>query len=282
MNLPAEHEDEYRLHRRFDRLGRLVGDEAMRALFDAHVVVFGLGGVGSWAAESLARSGVGRLTLVDFDKVCVTNSNRQLPALRSTVGRPKAEVLAERLREVNPQARIEGVPRFYSEATSEELLAGEPDFVLDAIDNFTAKCHLLSTCLDRGLPVVTSTGAAGRMDPTMVRVTDLARTKIDPMALRVRKILREKYGFGRKKKFGLPAVYSEEPPTVPVDLRYDRGAGQNDQHSCEKRTRIYGTASFVTGAFGLALASVAVRGIAERAWAGRPPAEADPELEPEG
>lgn len=262
-------EEEYRLHRRFDRMGRLVGDEAMRALFRSHVMVIGLGGVGSWAAESLARSGVGRLTLVDFDKVCVTNANRQLAALKSTVGRFKAEVLAERLREVNPQARVDGLPRFYSEATAEELLAEPPDYVVDAIDNLTAKCHLLATCAAKGIPVVTSTGASGRMDPLALRVADLAQTKVDPMALAVRKILREKHDFSRKRKFGIPAVYSEEEPRMPVELHYDRGrgfkcvcpGGKNDQHSCEQRAMIYGTASFVTGAFGLTLASVVVRNL---------------------
>lgn len=267
--IPEDFEEEYRLHRRFDRMGRLVGDDAMRALFRSHVMVVGLGGVGSWTAEALARSGVGRLTLVDFDKVCVTNVNRQLAALKGTVGQYKAEVLAERLREVNPQARVDAVPRFFSEATSEELLAEPPDFVVDAIDNLTAKCHLLATCASLGIPVATSTGAAGRMDPTLVRVTDLARTKVDPMALAVRKILREKHGYAQKKKFGIPAVYSEEEPMKPVELHYDRGlgfrcvcpGGKNDQHSCEQRAVIYGTASFVTGAFGLALASVVVRAL---------------------
>lgn len=275
--IPADFEEEYRLHRRFDRMGRLVGDDAMRALFRSHVMVVGLGGVGSWTAESLARSGVGRLSLVDFDKVCVTNANRQLAALKGTVGQYKAEVLAARLREVNPQARVDALVKFYSEATSEELLADRPDFVVDAIDNLKAKCHLLATCAALGIPVVTSTGASGRLDPTMVRVTDLGRTKVDPMALAVRQIMREKHGYATKRKFGIPAVYSEEPPAMPVELHYDRGlgfrcvcpGGKNDLHSCEQRALIYGTASFVTGAFGLALASVVVRARVEAEVGGR-------------
>ena len=207
--------------RRFERVRRLVGEEGMRRLSGSHVLVVGLGGVGSWAAESLARSGVGRLTLVDYDRVCVTNTNRQLAALAGTVGRPKCQVLAERLGQVNPQARVEGLETFYCASTSEALLGERPDFVLDAIDHITAKCHLLATCREQGLRIVTSTGASGRLDPTVVRVADLARTRVDPMALAVRKILRVKYGFPPKKAFAIPAVFSEEDPAMPLELSKD-------------------------------------------------------------
>lgn len=274
-----EPETRYRAHRRFDRMGRLIGDQRMARLFDAHALVIGLGGVGSFAAESLARSGVGKLTLLDFDRVCVTNSNRQLQALKGTVGRHKAAVLAERLREINPQAQVRPVTLFYSAETAEHILGepaaaeagwlGRPDYVVDAIDNITAKCHLLATCRARGLPVVSATGAAGRMDPTALAIADLAETRVDPLALEVRKILRRKYGFPAEGRFGIPAVYSAEHPREPVELRYDEGqgfrcvcpGGKNDLHSCDERRLIYGTASFVTGAFGLHLASVVVRAL---------------------
>jgi tRNA A37 threonylcarbamoyladenosine dehydratase len=204
-------ETRYRLHRRFDRMGRLVGDAKMERLFASHVVVIGLGGVGSFAAESLLRSGVGRLTLVDFDRVCVTNSNRQLQAMRGTVGKLKAQVLADRLSLINPQAQLEVVPRFYDAATSELILSRQPrpDFVIDAIDNITAKCHLIAACKERALPLVSSTGAAGRCDPTALRIGDLAETRIDPLAQEVRKILRTKYGFPRKD-------HSESIPSIPL------------------------------------------------------------------
>lgn len=260
-------ENEYRLHRRFDRLGRLVGDAGIRRLRSAHVMIIGLGGVGSFAAESLARSGIGRLTLVDFDRVCVTNSNRQLQALRGTVGKPKAAVLAERLSLVNPQADIRPVMRFYDEGTAAALLAAEPDYIVDAIDNITAKCHLLATCKRLRIPIVSATGASGRWDPTAIAVADLADTRIDPLAQEVRKILRKKYGFPQEGAFGIPAVYSSEHPRHPEELHYDEGTGfrcvcpggKNEHHSCEERRLIYGTASFVTGSFGLFAASVAVR-----------------------
>ncbi len=261
-------ENRYRLHRRFDRMGRLVGDEKMEKLFASHVLVIGLGGVGSFAAESLIRSGIGRLTLVDFDRVCVTNSNRQLQAMRGTVGKLKAQVLADRLALVNPQATLDVVARFYDAATSGLILdrAEKPDFVIDAIDNITAKCHLIAACKQRGLPLVSSMGAAGRCDPTALRIADLADTRIDPMAQEVRKILRTKWGFPQEGMFGIRSVFSVEKPREPVDLHYDEGlgfgcvcpGGKNDHHSCEERRLIYGTASYVTGSFGLFCASVVV------------------------
>ena len=131
-------EETYKLHRRFDRIGRLVGDGAMSRLFNSRVTVVGLGGVGSFAAEALARSGIGHLTLVDFDLVCVTNANRQLQAVRGNVGKPKANVLAERLRLINPSATIKAVPLFYEARLADKLLPPDTDFVVDAIDNVTA------------------------------------------------------------------------------------------------------------------------------------------------
>lgn len=267
-NGASTREDRYRLHRRFDRLGRLVGDRAMASLFQSHVVVIGLGGVGSFAAEALARSGVGTLTLIDFDLVCVTNANRQLQAVRGTIGKPKATVLADRLRLINPQATVKAVPLFYEARLADRMLA-DADFVVDAIDNITAKCHLLATCRDRGIPVVCSTGASGRMDPTRVQVADLAHTQVDPLAAAVRKILRSKYGLPRTGAWGIPAVFSTEALSRPVDLHYDGGDGfrcvcpngDNHHHTCDDRNVIWGTAGFVTGTFGLTCASVVVRQI---------------------
>lgn len=263
---PEEWED-YKRHRRFDRFARLVGDASMARLSRAHVMVIGLGGVGSWAAESLVRSGVGTLTVVDFDKVCVTNANRQLHALAGCVGRSKASVLAERFLAVNPDARIRPLPLFYNAETRDEVFAERPDFVVDAIDNVTAKCHLLAFCRESCIPAVCSTGSGGRLDPTQVRVSDLAKTEVDPLAAAVRKILRQKHGFPRKGEFGLPAVFSVEPPTDPIEPAYDKGRGfvcvcphsDNRLHTCGDRNVIMGTACFVTGAMGFAAASAAVR-----------------------
>lgn len=271
-NLQQPPETTYVMHRRFDRMGRLVGDTAMEKLFQTHAVVIGIGGVGSWAAESLARSGVGKITLMDFDEICITNANRQLHALQGLVGRKKAEVMAERLRKINPQAEITAISEFYSAENAEKVFALKPDFVVDAIDNLTAKSHLLATCREQGLKVITSAGSAAKMDPTRVRIVDLADTHTDPMAHQVRKILRQKYNFPEEKNaFGIPCVFSDEIPMQPVELHYDKGLGfkcvcpqgQNNLHSCEHRNVIYGTASFVTGAFGLAMASWVVRTVVQ-------------------
>ena len=241
----------------------------MESLFRAHVMVIGLGGVGSFAAEALARSGVGHLSLVDFDLVCVTNANRQIQAMRGNIGKPKASVLAQRLRLVNPQANIKAIPLFYEERIADQLLTGRrrPDFVVDAIDNVTAKCHLLATCRAQGIPVVCSTGAAGRWDPTAISVSDLAETRVDPLAQSVRKILRRKYDFPTKGPWGIPAVFSTEPLRAPMPLTYDKDGefqcvcpnGENTHHTCDDRNVIWGTAGFVTGSFGMAAASVVVR-----------------------
>lgn len=264
--LPAD----YKLHRRFDRIGRLVGDRAMAKLERSHVIVMGVGGVGSFAAEALVRTGVGVVTLVDFDLVCATNANRQLHTLQGTTGEPKVEVMAERLRKINPKVRVLTRQVFYNAHTSQELLFGEGpkvDLVIDAIDNMTAKCHLIATCREHQIPVVVNMGAAGRLDPTQVRVVDLNRTENDPFARMVRKVLRTKHGFPGRALTGIPAVYSAEPKIDPVELAYDGGEGfrcvcpqgQNDFHSCEHRNQIEGSAGFVTGAFGLAAASAGVR-----------------------
>ena len=263
-----DEDEEYKLHRRFDRMGRLVGDHKMKRLMDAHVLVVGLGGVGSFAAESLARSGIGTLTIVDFDAVCITNFNRQLHAVDGAVGKNKADVMAERLRRINRRAEVRSRPVQYDAEHAEQLLSPRPDFVVDAIDHVTSKCHLLATCRDRGIPVVSATGSGGRLDPTQVKVADLADTTTDPLARAIRGILRTRYGFPDKgESFGIPAVYSTEVHTDPLDLHYDKGKGfrcvcpqgQNEFFTCDARNMIYGNASFVTGTFGLVCASVAVR-----------------------
>ena len=137
-NFPQPPETNYVLHRRFDRMGRLVGDAAMKKLRESHVIVIGLGGVGSWAAESLMRSGLGKITLVDFDEVCITNANRQLHALQGLVGKKKASVMSERMKKINPQAEVIEKAIFYNEENSEQILGDKADFIIDAIDNLTA------------------------------------------------------------------------------------------------------------------------------------------------
>ena len=264
----AEQQTVERVPRRWDRLVRLVGDAGARKLLQSRVTIFGLGGVGGYVAETLARSAIGNLILVDFDDVCVTNVNRQIQAFPASVGQSKARLLAERLRHINPDANVEPLQAFYEAATADALLSPRPDFVVDAIDNVTAKVHLLKTCLERDIPVVSVTGAGARWDPTQVRVADLSETKVDPLARIIRKELGRR-GFDTSKTVGLPVVFSEEEVCEPEEPTWDAETGfqcicphrEDSPHACEKRRMIYGTASFVTSAFAAAATSVVVRGL---------------------
>ena len=254
-----------RVPRRWDRFVRLVGENAAKKLLGSRVTVFGLGGVGSYAVESLARSAIGHLTIVDFDDVCVTNVNRQLQAFPSTAGQSKADLLAQRVEAINPDATVDSVQAFYDPETSEALLTPRPDFVIDAIDNVTAKLHLLATCLKQQIPVVSVAGAGAKIDPTMVRVADLSETRVDPLAKVVRKELSRR-GFDTSQSVGLPVVFSEERAIDPIEPSWDAEGfkcicphSEDSPHQCEKRNLIYGTASFVTATFGHVAASVVVR-----------------------
>lgn len=260
-----------KVHRRWDRFVRLVGDEGVKRLLGSHVTIFGLGGVGSYVAEALARSAIGRMTLVDFDDVCVTNVNRQLQAFPATVGQSKVDLLAERVRAIHPEAWIDPIQAFYEASNSNALLTPQPDFVVDAIDNVTSKVLLLETCLKRGIPIISVTGAGARMDPTQVRVDDLSRTKVDPLARVLRREL-AKRGFGADGVVGLPVVFSEEEVREPEVPEWDQERGfqcicphrADSPHACEKRRVIYGTATFMTAAFAMAAASVVVRRLTDR------------------
>ncbi len=272
---PNATDQRYKLHRRFDRLGRLYGDGAVSLLMKTRIIVFGLGGVGSFTTEALARSAIGHLTLVDFDDVCVTNVNRQMQALRGNIGKPKADVLAERAQRINPQATIVPIRKFYKAEHASDMLTiplkdgsrAVPDYVVDCIDNMTAKAHLLAECKKRGIAVVSSMGAAGKADPTQIKVADMADTTDCRMAKEMRTILRKEHGFPEAKQgpFGIQSVYSTEPRIWPKQLTYDNGEGfkcvcphKSDEHSCDGRNLIDGTVSYVTGAFGLHLAALVV------------------------
>jgi tRNA threonylcarbamoyladenosine dehydratase len=262
-DLPADYLD------RFGGVGRLVGRHGLACLAASHVAVIGLGGVGSWTVEGLARSGIGGLTLIDLDDVCITNVNRQLPALDGQIGRPKAVALAERVRLIHAACRVTPTMEFFTRATVDSLLAGPFDYVVDAIDQVPAKALLIASCRDRGWPVLTVGGAGGRTDPTQVRTGDLGEASADALLRLVRKTLRREHGFtpgaqrGRMH-FGVRCVWSEERQRFPwsdgtcattpepgAKLRLDCASG-------------FGTAVFVTGAFGLAAAGEVVRALAER------------------
>lgn len=242
---------------RFDGIARLYGTSGLSRLAAARVLVVGIGGVGTWAVEALARSGVGAMGLVDLDDICVTNTNRQLHALDGNFGRPKVEAMAERVRAIAPACRVTETVDFFTAATATSILDTGWDLVIDAIDNVPNKCLLVSSCLDAGIPVLVSGGAGGRRDPTQVRVDDLARSGHDGLLRELRRTLRAQRAMPADP-WGVPAVFSTEKPVFP-GADGEVCATRND----ETRLRLdcatgFGTASFVTGAFGFALASSAV------------------------
>src|SRR5687767_11894048 len=180
---------------RFGGIQRLYGRAGMERLRAAHVAVIGVGGVGSWTVEALARSGIGKLTLIDADEVCVSNVNRQLPAVDGEIGIAKVEALAKRMRAINPELVIDTKQDFFTPESAETLLSEKFDYVVDAIDSLSNKALLISECRRRGLRVITSGGAGGKKDGTAVRVTDLAQASHDPLLQKLRKKLRTDYGF---------------------------------------------------------------------------------------
>lgn len=242
---------------RFSGIDRLYGSGSVARLAQAHVVVIGLGGVGSWAAEALARSGIGRLSLIDADELCVSNTNRQLPALEGQYGRLKVEVMAERLAAINPDIRIASVPCFLTSSNLQTLLGTGPDLVLDACDSFRTKVETIAWCRRRKLPLVVVGSAGGRVDPTRIVVRDLSRTEHDAMLALIRKKLRSEFGFPRnpQRYFGVPAVYSLENVRYPqpdgsvCGLRPSLGAEAGLKLDCGLGL---GAAAHVTGAFAFA------------------------------
>lgn len=258
---------------RFGGVGRLVGRAGLDRLAAAHVCVVGVGGVGSWTVEGLARSGIGALTLIDLDDVCVTNVNRQLPALDGQIGRPKVTVLAERVQLINPECRVTVGQEFFTASSAPRLLATAFDFVVDAIDNMSNKALLIAACVERGLPVVTVGGAGGRCNPAGVRTGDLGEASGDRLLRLMRKKLRREHGFAPGEQsgrmhFGVRCVWSEEPQVFPWgdgSCAAEPEPGSNLKLDCESG---FGTAVFVTGAFGFAAAGEVVRAIASRGTAG--------------
>ncbi len=241
---------------RFGGIARLYGNDGLAKLRAAHVAVIGVGGVGSWSAESLARSGIGTITLVDLDEVCITNTNRQIHALEGSLGKAKIDELAARIGRINPDCTVHPRAEFFTAQNAEAILGGGYDYLIDAIDGLTNKCLLLDECRERRIPVITCGAAGGRRDGTAVRVTDLTRAKYDKLLFKVRKQLRQQHGFPRgTKKWQLPCVYSAEPVQYPQPdgtvCENKSESGESLKLNCEAGL---GAATHVTAAFGLAAA----------------------------
>ncbi|TCT20416.1 tRNA threonylcarbamoyladenosine dehydratase [Thermomonas haemolytica] len=249
--------------RRFSGIDRLYGRGALARLAACHVTVVGIGGVGSWAVEALARSGVGALTLVDADDICISNTNRQLPALDGQYGRAKIEAMAERCRAINPHIRLQLEPRFLTPANMAELLQAPGDLVLDACDSFRTKVEAIAYCRRRKQPIITVGAAGGRSDVTQIRVRDLSRTEHDAMLSLIRKKLRAEFNFPKNhdRYFGVPAVYSLENVRYPqadgsvCGVRPALGGDEALKLDCGAGL---GAATHVTGAFAFAAVGKAI------------------------
>ncbi len=245
---------------RFASLARLYGHPAVEKFLAAHIAIIGLGGVGSWTAESLARSGVGTLTLIDLDDVCLTNVNRQLPALTSTVGQPKVAVLGRRIADIHPTCEVRTVEQFFTAATAADLLDHPFDVVIDATDRTSTKALILDQCRRRNLPSITVGAAGGKLDPSQVTVADLGFTGKDDLLRLVRRKLRRDHGWeaGERNVYEVPAIFSPEPPRYPWSdgsVRLEEEPESNLAMDCATG---FGAAAHVTGTFGLFAASEAL------------------------
>ncbi len=249
---------------RFGGVARLYGRTGLKKLQTAHVAVIGVGGVGVWTAEALARSGVGAITLVDMDEVCATNINRQLHALTHTVGQPKVQVMAERLLQINPQCQVTALPVFFHSENADSIFTSKFNYVFDAVDSFKDKVALLHACQSRSIRVVSAGAAGGRRAADQVRMADLSMVTHDRLLAGVRRELRRLDNLdGDRKPMGIDCVYSPEPP---VYAQPDGSVGPV-RPEAEPGTRLdcnvgLGSAAFVTGAFGFVAASWIVGRIA--------------------
>ena len=248
--------------RRFGGLARLYGEEGLMRLTRASVCVVGLGGVGSWAVEALARSGVGALHLVDGDTVALSNTNRQLHALGDGYGKPKAEELAARVRAINPDCRVTTAVSFVAAHNVADLVPEQADWVLDCIDDLNGKTALVALVKSRGQRLVCSGGAGAKTDPSRVRTDDMARVKGDPLIGKLRTRLRKEHGFaqgradGKSAKFGIPTVYSDEPVRQPTQENNEAiGAGPDERIG-------FGSCVAVTASAGLRLAGLVINELA--------------------
>lgn len=248
--------------RRFGGVARLYGTEAAARLGAAHACIVGIGGVGSWSAEALARCGIGRITLIDLDMVAESNTNRQIHALGEIYGKAKVDAMAERIQAINPACQVNCIEDFVTPENTAAILGRDFSLVIDAIDQVRAKAAMIAFCRQRKLPIVVAGAAGGQIDPTQVRVGDLSQTIQDPLLAKVRSILRREYGFpaGGKAKFGVPAVYSTEALRYPAN-----------EASCDIKQRPtglncagFGSSVCVTSVFGMAAAAQAIQLIARQ------------------
>lgn len=236
---------------RFGGIGRLYGKVALQKLSQAHVCVIGIGGVGSWIVEALARTGVGQISMIDMDDICVTNINRQIHALSGSVGQLKTEVMKQRVMLINPQCKVNIIDDFISPDNLADCLQCNYDYVIDAIDNVRTKAALIAYCKRHKIRIITVGGAGGKTDPSQIQIADLTKTIQDPLAAKVRSVLRKEYGFNQngKRKFGIDCVFSSQQLIFPkVDGDCEVSATMNCANG-------FGAVTMVTATFGFFAAS---------------------------
>lgn len=255
------------LKRRFGGIAKLYGDTGLAKFMSSHICVIGVGGVGSWACESLARSGVGEITMIDMDIVSESNINRQLPAMTSTVGRDKTAVLAERIHEINPDCKVHIIDDFVTIENFAELLTDNLDFVIDCIDNSRVKAAMINHCKRQKIKIITLGGAGGKIDPSRIKVCDLTQTKQDPLLSTTRRILRQKHNFTKtpKKRFSVPCVYSDEVQVYGTEegtVSFDKPTGVGASLSCAGGL---GSCTTVTATFALFAVSEVLKKLAATA-----------------
>lgn len=238
---------------RFGGIARVYGYDPTQILLNSHICIVGIGGVGSWVAEALARTAIGKLTVIDLDEVCTTNINRQIHALDSTVGKSKAALIEARIRDINPHCTVQKIEDFVTPKNVTDYLTSQFDYVVDATDSIKAKAAMIVHCRRHKIPILTVGGAGGQTDPSQIKIADLAKTIQDPLASKLRNLLRKDFGFSTnpKRKFNVDCVFSTEP------LRYPQADGSvsNKKHLTDGSVKLdcnngFGASVVVTGSFG--------------------------------
>lgn len=260
---------------RFGGIERLYGTAAMEKFRAAHVCVVGIGGVGSWIVEALARSGIGRITMIDLDEICISNINRQLHAMDGEIGRQKTAAMASRIGAINPDCGVVAMQAFFTQRNADEILDAGFDYVIDAIDRVKEKCLLLAGCRTRGIPVITCGGAGGLRDPSQIQIADLSRSHNDPLLNQVRKNLRAHHDFPagadparrtKARKFGIDCVFSPEAAVFPhcdgtvSEKRPQATSGAGARLNCASG---FGSITHMTATFGFFAVSRCLQRLSE-------------------
>ena len=254
--------------RRFGGIARLYGNAALARFRAAHVCVIGVGGVGSWVVEALARSAIGHITMIDLDNLAESNINRQIHALTDTLGQAKVTALAQRIAQINPYCVVTEIEDFLTADNLDEMIGTRHyDYIIDAIDNVRAKTALIAYCRKHQLKLVTIGGAGGQVDPTKIAILDLCRTEQEPLLAKVRKRLRAEHGFprGTRNKFGIDAVFSTEPLRLPESEEACAVDGDEQAGVTGLNCAGFGSAMVVTASFGLVAAAHVLRKLAAEA-----------------